>query len=914
MTFRRFYPNPEALLKDMPLWKPDLNYWIGVALRRDSKGGKKENLLAQTAAFCDVDCGPAGHKNASKYQTKPEALAAIEAFPCRPSILIDSGGGYQAYWLFRDLVSLSESEIAKTEGINRGLAQALGGDIPATDAARILRIPGTFNMKLPGNPRPVKIVWCEPERLYDIAIFAQYEAQARERRQRPQGSAAGVPEPGGEHAAYAQKALADELAKLVRTPEGSHNRNNQLNKSAKALGELVGAGVLDRGSVEAGLTGAALSIGLPEKEARDTIRSGLEAGLKEPRKLPEKNPRVSGSSGGNGSAGSPSGAEDGELKKIFSVGHYYLEDQRRLCVEIYDRQAMPQIRPLTNFTARITEDINRDDGQQGRREFLLEGRRESGGALPVIRTPANKFDSLGWLREWGSAVSVAPGTSLRPHVCNAILALSHAAGIKRQTVYTHTGYRKINGVWRYLHGGGALGVGEAVAVDLGENLGCYRLPAPGGSEAARASLGFLDIAPWEITVPLLAFVYLSPFADLLKIDFSEWLYGPTGSMKSTMAALVLCHFGNFDRRTLPGSWFSTVNFLEKLCFALKDTLVVIDDFMPAASQKEAHAMGERAARILYQAGNRSSRGRLAPDLSARANHYPRGLILATGEMLLPGQRQSATARYLGLELDPQKTPIDKNRLTEAQKEAHLYSAAMAAFLEDLAPHLDQHLEDIQALWEAYRGAFRRTTHLRIPEIQAWLAVGFEYFLRFQTQMGVITQEKSYEMLKRAWTVFETLGERHSRIVEGDRPTLKFMSVLAELFFSSRVYADGRKISGPPPVAPNSLGWQGSETAKNAFKIGYADEVWLYLMPETTFRAVAEAIRSQGDFLSLGQNQLWVALVREGIISPGADGRSSRQVRIQGGIQRVICMPLSKLIVEDKDEMRVESETADQGLF
>ena len=98
----------------------------------------------------------------------------------------------------------------------------------------------------------------------------------------------------------------------------------------------------------------------------------------------------------------------------------------------------------------------------------------------------------------------------------------------------------------------------------------YHLPEPGGLEAAQASLRFLDIGPWEITAPLIACVYLAPFADLCKIDFSLWLYGPTGSLKSTLAALALSHFGNFSRTTLPGSWLSsTANSLEKLCLYLK---------------------------------------------------------------------------------------------------------------------------------------------------------------------------------------------------------------------------------------------------------------------------------------------------------------------------------------------------------
>jgi putative DNA primase/helicase len=84
---------------------------------------------------------------------------------------------------------------------------------------------------------------------------------------------------------YVATALQKELDKLRAAPKG--DRNNQLNKSAHALGQLVGAGALDRAHVENELTTTAQSIGLNGAETARTIQSGLTAGEREPRQLPE---------------------------------------------------------------------------------------------------------------------------------------------------------------------------------------------------------------------------------------------------------------------------------------------------------------------------------------------------------------------------------------------------------------------------------------------------------------------------------------------------------------------------------------------------------------------------------------------------------------------------------------------------
>jgi hypothetical protein len=91
---------------------------------------------------------------------------------------------------------------------------------------------------------------------------------------------------------WAAIALEDELAAVTSAPEGI--RNDRLNRAAFALGQIIGAGLLDRGRVERELQHAAERCGLSAGEAARTIRSGLEAGLLEPRAPKDRRPSNGG--------------------------------------------------------------------------------------------------------------------------------------------------------------------------------------------------------------------------------------------------------------------------------------------------------------------------------------------------------------------------------------------------------------------------------------------------------------------------------------------------------------------------------------------------------------------------------------------------------------------------------------------
>ena len=97
--------------------------------------------------------------------------------------------------------------------------------------------------------------------------------------------APGEPEARTRAERYARAALRRELARVRASREGG--RNDQLNRSAFALGQLVPHGLLSEADAGLALVAAARAVGLPLGEARRTVASGLAAGQREPRKLPD---------------------------------------------------------------------------------------------------------------------------------------------------------------------------------------------------------------------------------------------------------------------------------------------------------------------------------------------------------------------------------------------------------------------------------------------------------------------------------------------------------------------------------------------------------------------------------------------------------------------------------------------------
>jgi hypothetical protein len=109
-------------------------------------------------------------------------LAKIAALPVKPTLLVDTGGGFQPLWKLREpiapepLIYDQEQLIEDVEARNKALAQTLGGD-HCHNIDRIQRLPGTINIPdrkkfdLGRMPAVATLVYHDEAAVYELKDF-----------------------------------------------------------------------------------------------------------------------------------------------------------------------------------------------------------------------------------------------------------------------------------------------------------------------------------------------------------------------------------------------------------------------------------------------------------------------------------------------------------------------------------------------------------------------------------------------------------------------------------------------------------------------------------------------------------------------------------------------------------------------
>lgn len=165
--------------------------------RTPAKGkAKKSDIRASRWLYVDLDPLPGRPVAEERERIWSELNALPEGIPA-PTLLLDSGGGFWAFWRLRKHLTVVEGEL-----IGRALEWKIGAD-HCHNVDRIARLPGTTNWpdakkrKAGREPGPARVMRAEWSRRYDADAFAlvlqEFEEVDRKQPATPKGEGKGKP-------------------------------------------------------------------------------------------------------------------------------------------------------------------------------------------------------------------------------------------------------------------------------------------------------------------------------------------------------------------------------------------------------------------------------------------------------------------------------------------------------------------------------------------------------------------------------------------------------------------------------------------------------------------------------------------------------------------------------------------------
>ncbi|MBN1658273.1 MAG: DUF927 domain-containing protein [Anaerolineae bacterium] len=884
---RRWYK-----LREVPLGKLQAaneagrNVYFGVGLREGQRG-KKEDVIEIPAVWVDLD-------EKDFREGKAEALRALERMPPElpPSIILDSGHGIHAYWLVEPVVMPNgNGEADLVERTLRGLAHHLGGDPSVADIARIMRLPGFFNVKDRANPVPCQILEIHDDRRYDLADLALFGQQASPPALAGERSAHDVDRP---------RLPAVTLDFLARgAVEGERN-----DAAFAAACQLRDAGYPEAEALALVLEGAArCTPPLPEREVQATVKSAFS---RTPR-----NPLAEVPVGSAAAASADVSAEreaQPELQPLQApgagFGSFITSDGAPILVQwrtTRDGASRYQV-PIARFVPRVVGETERHKSNgEVIRTCELEVRtwrsRVTLAVSPEVLADPRRF--------FATCVG-AVGADARLIDASATRFLPLAAmelapeDRPRETVYEMTGWQEIGGKLCYLSPSGGIGMPEGVKVDLSNLEQGIGLTQDGlriggvadeGDAVFEAGVKALLSAVLHAFSPAtmliaLAFTFLAPLMRWSPVPDRPALHfiGSTGSGKSTLLSLLQAFFGCF-RFLL--SWQSTGNHLEIAMSQTRDMIVTVDDLKMSTSDRGV------GVRLIQSYADRRGRGRATRSGELAQARFAGGLLVSAGEDIPEGEA-SVAARSLFVTV--KRGAMDVTHVSEAQRAAPALATVMGRYVAWL---LAQGEEQVRAAFKvrffAHRSDYREILSGvggvndagRVATSCALIHTAAGFLWDFLASVGAVTAEEKEEKMVHTQLELIDLAQSQARIMIQETYVQAFLSALRTLIETRDVYlvpvAEGEN---PPPLHTVSPPASYPPGAKGIGWQRWDGEIWL--RPDAVMSLANVWLARQGR-PAPSREGLYRQLDDAGVLARKSGDKSTYVTRIGGEATRVLAL-------------------------
>ncbi|TVR25145.1 MAG: hypothetical protein EA396_00205, partial [Anaerolineaceae bacterium] len=660
--------------------KEGYGLYFAPCLRRE-KRGNAESAAYISALWVDVD------------GKDERSLRKLNDFEQAPSAVVDSGGGYHAYWFLSDPLCLeTDEQKAYIASIMIGLFSVTGGDEAyVKSVASVMRLPDSINTKPDRDGAKVTVSLWNPERRYKLSEF---EWLSKPKEETIDGLKVVTLNGHGILPPRTEQYLISGASKNSRNTElfaAACQMRDAGYSQSDAERELIARHVADAVGGE--------SANQREKEARATIESAYSQPARDP--IVTAKERVSALVSRypvEQKADRPTAAQIAEVVeacvhlnavewaeerqrikalcgdglKISDIDRLYREkrkaaerQQQTALVDTEEYIAMDEYmiyrkhsyrgtmqKIIAAWGARILERVNRmdDDGQM---ERVARVELQSAGRTETLEIPSELFGDPNALTRFlaanaGETFTTRAGMS--SHLTPAILALS--GDYPTRQIYRFMGWTQIDGRWTYITPADSITTGGKLAdppeVELSARLGDYGIRAHNWDDSKAAFDAMMRVFPPNIAPTCIAFAMLPLLQRFFKSAAMRpalHLAGTYGSGKSELAALMASFYGNFSRDAPPSQWGDTINTVEVLGYPLTDALYWVDDY------KHIYADEKTYTRFMQSYSRNMGRGRLTREAKLRHEKPCRGLILSTGETTIEGEA-SLLSRMLVINVPP----------------------------------------------------------------------------------------------------------------------------------------------------------------------------------------------------------------------------------------------------------------------
>ncbi|WP_326512264.1 hypothetical protein [Clostridium intestinale] len=540
---------------------------------------------------------------------------------------------------------------------------------------------------------------------------------------------------------------------------------------------------------------------------------------------------------------------------------------------------------LCNFIILPVKIIIRDNGVDLKTVYKMKCILENGDEEKEIYISNSDLNDFKWI---GMKLGVKYYISAQ-NDSYALLKIYISKSFKdtlQEYKYDMIGWRFVKGKYVYLHGGGAIGMNNSnikgeinKIIEINNSLNPY--------DALKNSLTLIDMSRNKgKTVPLFLYAHLSVLTQLFiscnaRPQFTLWIYGVSGSMKTSISKVFFNLFNRSSNKEISSTFKDTQSVVEIKAFEAKDSVLLVDDYHPTTSSTEKKSMEGLASHILRMYGDGITKGRATKNMEKQREYPPRGICVITGEDVLGGE--STVARYVGIEVT--REDYDTNILRYHQDNPLIFSTHMYHFINWVSCNYQHIKSQIDSKFAQHRNDgvdfFR---HKRFGECLAIFNLISDIFLKYCCSIGYL-DSYSAGLIANDWNdvIIDTIKLHEDNSTNQD-PAIMYLIAIDELIRSNRCI----------------LLEVGQTSSTRANIIGYRDDSYYYLIPETSYNNVKSFWKNQGVEFPIGKESTHKALdklnVIETVMESGKvrrtvkctlDGNRTRYLKIDRNIVSIL---------------------------